>query len=99
MDLAYPGQIAMFRVFPGKRRTPPYWEVLVFANKGYMRKAYRLLDPTDTDDRFAAIVIPQAYKKFVNGKWHDMKDALGLVLFSATQLGQGRNAMRPFTWR
>jgi len=79
----------MFKVFPNKRQKPLFWEVLVFADKGYMRRAYRLLDPADTDNRFGAIVIPQAYKKFINGKWHDMKASLGLVLFSATQLGAG----------
>ncbi len=89
MDLTYPGQIAVFKVFPGKRLTPLYWEVLVFANKGYMRRAYRQLDPADGDLRFSAIVIPDTFKKYVNGKYRSMDNCLGLVLFSATALGAG----------
>lgn len=87
MDLAYPGQIAVFKVFPDKRQSSLYWEVLVFANKGYMRRAYRQFNLPSNNNRFGAIVIPQTYKKFINGKWYDIKNALGLVLFSATQLG------------
>jgi len=86
-----PGEIARFKVFPaGKHRPPCYWTVLVFADKGYMRRAFHQLNVSkDHDDRFGAIVMPQVRLQLIRGKWRTVDPSLGYVLFARTQLGMG----------
>jgi hypothetical protein len=86
--VTFPGEIAHFKVFPaGARRSRCYWTVLVFANKGHMRRAYRKLNLTDDhDDRFGAIVMPQDRWTIIRGRRHIVDPSLGYVLFARTQL-------------
>jgi len=85
--MTFPGEIAHFKVFPaGKHRSPCYWTVLVFTNKGFMRRAFHRLNITeDHDDRFGAIVMPQERQRLIRGKWKD-DPSLGYALFARTQL-------------
>jgi hypothetical protein len=82
------GEIARFKVFPaGKHRSPCYWIVFVFADKGYMRRAFHQLNITnDHDDRFGAIVMPQERRRAIGRKWRS-SPSLGYALFARTQLG------------
>jgi len=80
------GEIARFKVFPAGRRSPHYWTVLVFANKGHMRQGFHQLNiANDHDDRFGAIVMPQKRQWFLRRKWRS-DPSLGYVLFARTQL-------------
>lgn len=85
--MTLPGEIARFKVFPaGRRRSPCYWTVLVFANKGHMRRAFHQLNITkDNDDRFGAIVMPQDCWTGISKRWR-VDPSLGYVLFARTQL-------------
>ncbi len=83
--MTLPGEIARFKVFPGYR-APFYWTVLVFANKGHMRRAFHQFNATDDhDDRFGAIVMPQERQRLTRGKWKS-DPSLGYALFARTQL-------------
>lgn len=85
-----PGEIARFQVLPAGRRSPLYWTVLVFANKGYMRRAFHKLNlhPTDRDDRFGAIIMPEEHWQVTRGR-KKSEPFLGYALFARTQLGMG----------
>ncbi|MHB8108134.1 MAG: hypothetical protein ACYDH4_12020 [Candidatus Cryosericum sp.] len=82
-----PGELARFKVFPaGKHRSPCYWTVLVFADRGFMRRAFHQLNITrDKDDRFGAIVMPQELRRLIRGRWKS-DPSLGYVLCARTQL-------------
>lgn len=80
------GEIARFKVFPNRRHSACYWTVLVFSDKGGMRRAFRRLNVLDdTDDRFGATVMPQEMQRRVGGKWKS-DPSLGYALFACTQL-------------
>ena len=81
-----PGEIARFKVFPDQD-APHYWTVLVFAHKGFMRRAFHRLNPMDDgDDRFAAIVMPRERRQLIRGRWRTIDPSLGYALFNRTQL-------------
>ena len=98
--MTLPGEIARFKVFPaGKHRSPCYWTVLVFANKGHMRRAFHQLNITeDHDDRFGAIVMPQERRRLIRGKWKS-DPSLGYALFARTQLGMETQCHESVHWR
>lgn len=87
MDVDFPGQVARFKIFPHYRK-PYYWTVLVFANRGYMRRAFHQLNvnKNDTDDRFDAIVMPQEGQRLIRGEWKS-KPSLGYALFARNRIG------------
>jgi hypothetical protein len=82
-----PGEVARFKVFlAGKHRSPCYWTILVFVNKGFMRRAFHRLNiAKDHDDRFGAVVMPQEVRRLLHGKWKS-DPSLGYALFARTQL-------------
>ena len=99
--MTLPGEIARFKVFPaGKHRSPCYWIVLVFADKGYMRGAFHQLNITnDQDDRFGAIVMPQERRAAIGRRWRS-SPSLGYALFAHTHNSAWRHsATNPSTWR
>lgn len=80
------GEIATFRVYP-LASSPLYWTVRVYTNRGYMRKAFHVLNVSDDhNDNFGAAVLPQLRKAFIRGRWKIADHSLGYVLFSQTQL-------------
>lgn len=85
--MTHSGEIARFKVFPAGRQSPHYWAVRVFANKGFMRRAFHQLNLyTNNDDRFGAIVMPQIRQHLVKGRERDIDPSLGYALFARSQL-------------
>jgi hypothetical protein len=85
------GKLAQFKVWPERKLSNNYWSVLVFNNKGNMRRAFHILNETeDKDDLFGAVVMPQERHMLQwtadgSESWV-VHPALGYVLFAKTQL-------------
>jgi hypothetical protein len=95
------GKLAQFKLWPERKLSNHYWSVLVFNNKGNMRRAFHVLNATDDkDDRFGAVVMPQERMMLqwtANGheSWVS-HPSLGYVLFAKTQLGSETQSHEAF---
>jgi hypothetical protein len=95
------GLLSQFKLWPERSLTDLYWSVLVFNNKGSMRRAFHELNATDDhDDRFGAIVMPQErmmlqWTANEHESWVS-HPSLGYVLFAKTQINSETQSHESF---
>lgn len=83
------GLVCEFKVYPNKAIDKCYWDVMVFKDRGAMRRACRELSPPECieTDAFGAIVMPVQTDHVGANRKVETQPSLGYVLFARTQIG------------